>query len=939
MTVVDVLRPLSVRQAGAGVAVPSGNLAGVTSDNSDSTYIQFLLSSSGVTGNNWNLRLESHTPSAGYQRHQIRGRIRIRTDAGTASEDIDVGRGGTSFLRYGTVPVTDSFAEQATAWFQDASFGLNTVGALSDLNIGGGWMDDAVGSTELRTAECYLDVDCRLGPQYSAEVQDAAGNDQSGGTVTDTTQPTLFIGAVDYDGLPEASWSVTVKDAGAVTVFTSSGSGIPPTSVDVTASLADGAYTAVFSVTSTIRGADPFEVTDTIAFSIQNTVPPPSPPLVTVTESGGGYLVSWENPGGQMWDNDYVVAEVWRQDCNGLARIATVPDGLNGSYLDLAIPQLDPIASGPDCEVSSTACDITYLVRYSGYVSTTVELPDTIPSDLILAWPGTAASIPSGWTRVTGLDAVFPRGTSGTGAPVATGGAASHSHATPGHRHVVNAHSHAVGGNTGSSNSSTTSARFNGASQPQADQPHTHARPSSTGSAGSSNTTTTAPNTNSANNAPPALDVIWIESDGAQAAYPVGIVGWSTESVSGWGTYATANGRYLKGAAAAGNGGATSGASTHTHSVNSHLHGGFTHDHSIGSTGLSNPSSSQEAGFGSSSPRWLPRHTHPMNVDSGATGATSSNSGGTTSAASLEPPNRRLRVLQNSGGGTQTRIIGLYLGTVAALDPLLTLCDGSNGTPDMRTYFARDAGSDSVNSTGGSSTHSHTAPSHSHTLSGHTHSTDVLASTSTSYEAPSFGDLGDSPTTGHTHSTGSTDDTAPGVNSAASGTTDTVSHVPPYRETHFVRLDGTISGGPLPVPELKVTAFSSVTVTALTYSDGLDRLASFTTQMAVVTDRSSTYPRLVADSTPLDGGLHTVSTTEPGEDLTLVMAVEGMPAIDALEELLASDRLYWSPLGGDPGWYAPGGWTVNNPVPGVWVVQATMVNQPWPSTADPEEYL
>jgi hypothetical protein len=937
MAVVDVLRPVSVRKAGAGVAVPSGTLAAVTSDDSDATYIQLPVAG---TGNNWNLRVGSHTPSAGYQRHQVRGRIRIRTDTGTAFEDIDVGRGVNDYIDYATgVPISSTIQEISTSWFQSSGYGLSTPGALADLNIGGGWVVGQVGATELRTAECYIDIDCRLGPQYSAEVRDAAGVDQSGGTVTDTTQPTLFIGAVDYDGLPSQAWSVTVKDAGDVTVFTSSGAGTAPTSVDVTASLDDGAYTAIFSVTSTIRGADAFEVTDTIAFSIENTVPPPSPPLVTVVESDGGYLVSWENPGGQMWDDDYVVAEVWRQDCNGLARIATVPDGLNGSYLDLAIPQLDPIPSGPDCEVSTDACDITYMVRYSGYVSTTVELPSTIPADMILGWPSTAGSIPSGWTRVTALDGVFPRGAGGTGAPVTTGGAASHSHTTPGHRHAVDSHFHFVGGNTGSSNSSTTSARFNGASKPQADQPHTHALPSSTGSAGTFYSTTTAPGTNSANNTPPALDVIWIESDGSQAAYPIGIVGWSTESVSGWTTYTAASGRYLKGAAAAGNGGGTSGSTGHQHIVNSHFHGGLNHDHGIGSTGLSNPSSSQEAGTGSSTPRWLPRHTHPMNVDANTTGNTTSNTGGVTGPATLEPPHRRLRALQNTGGGTQTRIIGLYLGAVADLDPILTLCNGSNGTPDMRTLFARDAGTDSVNSTGGASTHSHSTPTHDHSFSGHSHSLDVLTSTTTSYEAPSSGDLGDSPTTGHGHSAGVTDSTSAGVNPANAGGTDTVSHIPPYREAHFVRLDGTISGGPLPVPELKVTAFSSTTVPALTYADGLDRLSSLTTALAVSSDRSSSHPRLVADSTPLEGGLHSVSTTEPGEDLTLTLAVEGMPAIDELEELLASDRLYWSPLGGTSGWFAPGSWTVSNPVPGVWVVQVTMVDQPWPTTADPEEYL
>jgi hypothetical protein len=70
-----------------------------------------------------------------------------------------------------------------------------------------------------------------------------------------------------------------------------------------------------------------------------------------------------------------------------------------------------------------------------------------------------------------------------------------------------------------------------------------------------------------------------------------------------------------------------------------------------------------------------------------------------------------------------------------------------------------------------------------------------------------------------------------------------------------------------------------------------------------------------------------------------VIAVEGMPAIDALEELLRSDRIYWSPLGGSPGWFAPAGWSVQPGTPGVKVLTITMVNQDWPPTDDPEDFL
>ena len=216
--------------------------------------------------------------------------------------------------------------------------------------------------------------------------------DQTGGTVSDTNQPVLYFGTVAYDGLPALNWAVTLKDGAAATIFSASGSGAPPTEVPVTTGLDDGPYTAEFVVRSTIRGADPFEYAETLAFNVQNTVPPPSPPLFTVTPEFGGYRVSWEYPGGQAWDNDYVVAEVWRDDCTGSQRISVQADALSGSYLDLAIPQLDPQpVPGPDCEVSAEPCDITYRVRYQGYVSTFVELPDTIPAQMILGWPDTAA--------------------------------------------------------------------------------------------------------------------------------------------------------------------------------------------------------------------------------------------------------------------------------------------------------------------------------------------------------------------------------------------------------------------------------------------------------------------------------------------------------------------------------------------------------------------
>jgi hypothetical protein len=73
--------------------------------------------------------------------------------------------------------------------------------------------------------------------------------------------------------------------------------------------------------------------------------------------------------------------------------------------------------------------------------------------------------------------------------------------------------------------------------------------------------------------------------------------------------------------------------------------------------------------------------------------------------------------------------------------------------------------------------------------------------------------------------------------------------------------------------------------------------------------------------------------------MSLTIAAEGLPAINALEALLANDRVYWSPVGGTPGWFAPAGWTVRAPAPDVKVLQVTMVRQDWPETSEPEEFL
>lgn len=925
MSQVDVLRPISVQLTGAAVAAPSGALYVVTSDDTDSTWLSFPVSG---TGDNWSLRVGPHTLPSGYGRHRIRGRVRIACDSGTANEDIDVGKGAISYVNYETISVTSTPTEQSTSWFTDTGFNLGYAGTISDYNIGGGWWENASGAYVGKTFECYIDVDCRARPDYTPDVLDGALTSKAGGTITDSRRPTFSFGGVSYDGLPALEWSLSCGP------YSTSGSGTPPSSVTSGVDFPNDSYVATFVVKSTIRGADPFSSTQSISFDVDVPIPVPPPPAnVTAVEQSGGILISWEDPGGQPWDDDYVVAEVLRSDCDSEEqRIAVVENGLTASYLDLATP----VTNGNGV-CGDEACQLTYRVRYWGTISSIVELPSTVPDGMIIGWPSTAASIPSGWTRVSALDDKYVRGSTAD-VSGATGGSTSHTHTTTSHSHTGGDHSHSLGGNTGSSNASTISARFNGASQTQADQPHTHTRTGSTGSAGSFTTGSASPDAGSVSNYPSSYTVIWIESDGTPTAFPIGGVAFSVESVDGWSGDAAFTSRYLRGATAGADGGSSDGSSSHMHSVDAHSHTGSDHSHSISGTGLSDPLSSIEAGYGSSSPKWLPRHTHPMSAGTSSTGSTSSDSGGATSTAGGEPLNKRVNIITNTAGGLQTRVIGLFRGDAATLPATLTRCDGSSGTPDMRDWFARDRGSDSINSTGGTATHSHTAASHTHTFSSHTHTTSVGTSTTTSFYKPTYGDLGNSPTTDHTHSSGDTGSATPSVSSTSIGVTSADSHVPPYEDVHFARVDG-VSTEPIDIPQITTSEYAEIIVDAPVVTS--DRIIGGTsgTVIDVCPDRTYTLPRLSARATQISGGLPQVSTTEHGKHQSLVIPVPSAAEVTALESVLGERRVWYAPLDEPADWYAPSGWQVSSAVAGVRTVSVTLVRDEPAEPTDPEDLL
>jgi hypothetical protein len=119
----------------------------------------------------------------------------------------------------------------------------------------------------------------------------------------------------------------------------------------------------------------------------------------------------------------------------------------------------------------------------------------------------------------------------------------------------------------------------------------------------------------------------------------------------------------------------------------------------------------------------------------------------------------------------------MWSGTLATVPSGWALCDGTNGTPDLRDRFVRGASqSQDPGATGGSTAHSHAINNHTHTFSD-AESTDASGSAVT----PSF--LGAAVASPHVHDHSVSGTTG---NPTAPATTDSVSHAPPFFKLAFL---------------------------------------------------------------------------------------------------------------------------------------------------------
>lgn len=430
----------------------------------------------------------------------------------------------------------------------------------------------------------------------------------------------------------------------------------------------------------------------------------------------------------------------------------------------------------------------------------------SVPANVILIWTGTNASIPSGWTRETTLDGKYPKAWSATVAPNNTGGSNTHTH-TGSHTHTSNSHTH-----TYTTTHSTLDSGLNGgwmdnpADGISAGHDHNIYGTNYSGALTSGGLQSTTVTWASVNQEPPYYTVIFIKPSSTAAGIVSGICAhyYGASVPTGWyycdGTNSTPDlrNKYLKGAAAGGNSGTTGGGTSHNHTLN-HTHTANAHSHaSAYSTAGNHEYLHRNSADGDYNyPASAFNHTHLAsfgNATSGVNGYT----GSSGSATTVEVAYKKLGVIKNSTGGLKIGMIGLWLGATASIPNNWKLCDGTNGTHDMRDKFVKIGTTlANNNETGGANTHTHTAVSHTHTATGtHTHTCSLAldaGSIGAYYNNKGGSYEGYSPRT-HAHTAeniSSTTETFANNNISA----DTVSNQPAYTTVAYIQLDKIVEGG------------------------------------------------------------------------------------------------------------------------------------------------
>lgn len=275
----------------------------------------------------------------------------------------------------------------------------------------------------------------------------------------------------------------------------------------------------------------------------------------------------------------------------------------------------------------------------------------TVPSGALILWPSGAGN-PTGYSPDANATNAFLVGAAAAGDGGGTQAEASHVHTGVAHTHTIAAHTHGSATTGAPSATTGTSGALNGFISTAT---HTHTTGTFTTVTGSTSSTTST--MNSATPEPPWVKLL-VEKAGSALAFPIGgIAAWRlprTGIPANWqqcdGTNGTPNllGKYVKGAANAGEVLSTGGTLTHTHTPNTHTHATTAHTHVASQDDTSNDSDGGlHIGAGSGgADGWSYPHMHYMalagvvtnSTDLGATDAVAE----TVSTVNHEPPYREI---------------------------------------------------------------------------------------------------------------------------------------------------------------------------------------------------------------------------------------------------------------------------------------------------------
>lgn len=411
-----------------------------------------------------------------------------------------------------------------------------------------------------------------------------------------------------------------------------------------------------------------------------------------------------------------------------------------------------------------------------------------ITPDMMIMHVGSHASIPSGYSRETGMDGRFIKGW-GAEAVNTAGGSATHTHTSPAHNHTINHHTHSY---SVSSNITGNQEDCSGGTNTFSDQGHYHTSGSTDSTGGG--TLSDAVTYGAVTFEPEHVRVIFIKPTSTNQAIPNGAcIFYMSDTLpvgSNWAFYTTADARFIRGANTGEDGGVQAGTATHEHVID-HTHStvGHTHQGTASGTSHCNRDGSYPNGNSHASPC---SHTHEVYLAN--TNLTSSAYTGSAGSADtgIEPLHKKVRIIQNVSGNPQSVPLG---GIVASLS-LTTAPRGWAMKTALQDYFIKSTGTNGQQgTTAGSNSHSH-ALSNSHT---HTDTTGAHTHTgSTSANSGGGGQTGVS-SENASHNPHYHNITGVGTNTASWQNAQTQANStdwqPPYRTASFLVLEKNIAGG------------------------------------------------------------------------------------------------------------------------------------------------